>query len=166
MTSKKIRLFLTSLAFTLCTMLSPAFAATSAATSLVGATLQFSHVVSNAEGGKISGAVFVEVLKDTNVSINSGRGYIVNVTANRIMIKFTRAEAWREQGLFNGLVIDDIAWSDAPNRRVSAVTLNTKMPGVGQERADISSHSAQIDFRGLSPKVGSIITVNVETSGD
>ncbi|MBW7838016.1 MAG: hypothetical protein H3C28_15420 [Sphingomonadales bacterium] len=158
-----VRKILTGIAFTLCAFLSTAAAA---GPSLAGATLKLMHVVNDSDGGQASSAVFVEVLPETSVTVNLGRGYVVNVTADRLMIKFTRAEAWREQGLFTGLVIDNIAWSDAPSRRVSAVTLNTKMPGVGQERADISSHSAQIDFRGLSPKVGSIITVNVETSGD
>lgn len=160
MTVKKI---LTGITFVLCTLLSTAAAA---GTSLAGATLKLMHVVNDADGGLPSSAVFVEVLPETNVTVNLGRGYMVNVAANRLMIKFTRAGSWSDQGLFNGLVIDDIAWPGVPNRRVSAATLSTKMPGVGQERVDISGHSAQIDFRGLSPKVGSIITVNIETSGD
>ena len=164
MTSNKIRLFLTSLAFTLCAMLGSTFAASSTATSLVGATLQFSHVVSNDEGGTISGAVFVEVLKDTNVSINSGRGYIVNVTANRIMIKFTRQVSWADNNLFNGLVIDDIAWPNAPERVISDVKLTSKLASVTKERADLHKHTVLVDFRGLSTAQGDSIAIEVETN--
>lgn len=68
--------------------------------------------------------------------------------------------------MFTGIVIANIAWSDATERMVRAVKLRSNIPGVSDERTEVFGRTALINLRDLSTKVGDKITVEVETKND
>lgn len=155
MTTNKIRLFIASVAIGLFATLGTA----SAGTSLVGATIKLLHVTNDRDGGQPSSAVFVEVLRDTNVSVDLGHGYMVHVTPSDITVKFTGKSNWGSNHLFDGLVIDDIKWPDDSDRKVTAVSL---VPCNAGARPEFSSHNVLVDFSGLSH----CMKVDIETNRD
>src|SRR5690606_13378935 len=125
--------------------------------TLTGACIKLEHIDNNMDGAHMSGAVTIEVLNDTQASINQNRGYITRINPNTIQILFTRQNNWDDGELFSGLVIDDIMWSGNPERILAKVNVKTKIPYFSKKRITMQTNSILVDFRGLSVKNGDSI---------
>ncbi|MBW7838015.1 MAG: hypothetical protein H3C28_15415 [Sphingomonadales bacterium] len=163
MTMIIIRNYMTVIVISLWAMLGAAGAGNA---PLANTKLKFIHVVHDANAAHFSEAVYVEVRPDTDVTINTGRGYVINVTSQHLTIRFIRNIVWDSEALFTGVVIANIAWSNAAERTVKAIKLRSNIPGVSDERSEVFGHTALINLRDLSTKVGDKITIEVETKND